>query len=70
MTETAEILTSLREAKSVLSVEYAETFSFLIEQIEAALMDMETAVKIKDETKKDLTDVRFFLQKSSIYFQN
>ena len=32
MTEMAEILTSLREAKNVLSVEYAETFSFLIER--------------------------------------
>lgn len=62
MTETAEILTSLREAKKVLSEEYAETFCFLIEQIEAALLNMETAVKIKDETKKELADVRFFTE--------
>ena len=62
MTETAEILTNLREAKKVLSVEYAETFCFLIEQIEAALMNMESAVKIKDETTKELTNVRFFTE--------
>ena len=62
MTEMAEILTSLREAKKVLSVEYAETFCFLIEQIEAALMNMESAVKIKDETTKELTNVRFFTE--------
>lgn len=40
MTDMAEILTGLREAKQKLSEEYAETFIFLIEQIETALIEM------------------------------
>lgn len=62
MTNMTEILSSLRETKKVLSEEYAETFSFLIDQIEAALTNMESAVKIKDETTKELANISFFTE--------
>ena len=62
MPETAEILTNLREAKKMLSEEYAATFCFLIEQMEVALINMESAVKTTDETKKELADIRFFTE--------
>lgn len=62
MTNMTEILSSLRETKKVLSEEYAETFSFLIDQIEAALTNMESAVKIKDEATKELANISFFTE--------
>ena len=62
MTDMAEILTGLREAKQKLSEEYAETFIFLIEQIETALIEMGNTVKEKKQASKELIDVRFFTE--------
>lgn len=67
MTDMAEILTGLREAKQKLSEEYAETFIFLIEQIETALIEMGNTVKEKKQSSKELSDVRFFTEMVNLF---
>lgn len=67
MTDMAEILTGLREAKQKLSEEYAKTFIFLIEQIETALTEMGNTVKEKKQSSKELSDVRFFTEMVNLF---
>lgn len=67
MTDMAEILTGLREAKQKLLEEYAETFIFLIEQIETALIEMGNTVKEKKQSSKELSDVRFFTEMVNLF---
>lgn len=67
MTDMAEILTGLREAKQKLAEEYAETFIFLIEQIETALIEMGNTVKEKEQSSKELGDVRFFTEMVNLF---